>query len=101
MSFEQQIECFRQAKWLVATHGAALSNLPFCPSNVVVVQITSSEIVNNVRYENLAFNVGCTFASIEAETIETQHSHLAPGLKLKLPIERCDEIISFLNSITH
>lgn len=95
MSFLQQIECFSQTRWMVATHGAALSNLPFCPSHAVVVQITSSEIINNVRYENLAFNAGCLFACILAETVEVKFPHLAPGLGLRLPVERCNEIMCF------
>lgn len=93
LTYEQQVECFKNVKWMVATHGAALTNIALCPSNATIVQITVPEIMHNVRFDNLAYNCGCKLFNIEAEVVEQPLSHLAPGLKMELPIERCTEIM--------
>lgn len=96
LSFEQQVECFQNTKWMIATHGAALTNVALCPHNAKIVQITAPEIMNNVRFDNLAYKAGCKFFSIEGHVVKKQFNHLAPGLKIELPIERCNQILKIL-----
>ena len=70
--------------------------IPPCPHNAKIVQITAPEIMNNVRFDNLAYKAGCKFFSIEGHVVKKQFNHLAPGLKIELPIERCNQILKIL-----
>lgn len=50
-SLKQAIQLFRQAKMIVAPHGAGLTNLLFCPAGTKVLELFSDKFVNHYFYE--------------------------------------------------
>ncbi|MEO6004129.1 MAG: glycosyltransferase family 61 protein [Opitutus sp.] len=46
LSWSEQIECFREAKVVVAPHGAGLANLAFCAPGTKVIELFNRSYVN-------------------------------------------------------
>jgi hypothetical protein len=53
MTFSEQVQVFSEAAVVVSAHGAALSNIAFCPRGTIIVEIFSPRYVN-VCYWHIA-----------------------------------------------
>jgi capsular polysaccharide biosynthesis protein len=61
----EQVELFNQASFIVAPHGASLTNLVFLPSSALVIELLPASFVNranwyiaNVRCQKYGFLIG-------------------------------------------
>lgn len=60
LSLKQSMQLFRQAKIVVAPHGAGLTNLIFCQPGTQLIELFSDKFVNHYFYE-LASNLGLAY----------------------------------------
>lgn len=65
LSFEAQVQLFRRAKTIIAPHGAGLTNLLFCKSEVKVIEL----IPSNKYFSANLFETLCLFKEIEYKVI--------------------------------
>ncbi|MBO5372857.1 MAG: glycosyltransferase family 61 protein [Lachnospiraceae bacterium] len=68
-TFEQQVECFGQAKCVVASSGAALTNTIFCQPGTVIGCIIPS-YHRFYMYSTIAYHLGLKPVFLDAEIIE-------------------------------
>ncbi len=66
LSFAEQIATFRNADWIVAAHGGALSNLVFCQPDCRVIEIFSPNYVNTCFWQ-ISCGVGLRYAYLLGE----------------------------------
>lgn len=69
LSFQQQVECFGQAKCIIATSGAALTNTIFCQPGALIGCIIPSEH-RFFMYSTIAYMLGLRMLFLDAEIIE-------------------------------
>lgn len=69
LSFRQQVECFGQAKCVIATSGAALTNIIFCQPGTLIGCIIPSEH-GFFMYSTIAYMLGLRLLFLDAEIIE-------------------------------
>lgn len=69
MTFQQQIECFGQAKCVVATSGAALTNTIFCQKNAIIGCIIPS-YHRFYMYSTIAYLLGLKPLFLDAEIVD-------------------------------
>jgi hypothetical protein len=60
LDFLEQVKLFQHAKYIVAPHGAGLSNIVFCNHNVKVLELFSPEYINPC-YWYLSLSVGLKY----------------------------------------
>lgn len=70
MSFREQVECFGQAKCVIATSGAALTNTIFCQPGTLIGCIIPSEH-KFFMYSTIAYMLGLRMLFLDAEIIES------------------------------
>jgi hypothetical protein len=66
LSVAQQIGLFADAKWIVAPHGAGLTNMIFAPGDCRIVELFGSAKINDC-YRFLAEVVGCAHTFVLGE----------------------------------
>jgi capsular polysaccharide biosynthesis protein len=54
MTVREQIEAFSRARMIVAPHGAALTNIIFCPPGLQLIEISSSNILHMADFRWIA-----------------------------------------------
>lgn len=96
MTFEEQIECFGQAKCVVATSGAALTNTIFCQRGTVIGCIIPS-YHRFYMYSTIAYLLGLRPIFLDAEIIELSH-YSATDLFV-LDCDYVKRYINYLNNI--
>ena len=69
MSFRQQVECFGQAKCVVAATGAALTNMVFCQPETLIGCIIPAQD-NFCMYSTIGYLLGLKLLFLDAEIIE-------------------------------
>ncbi len=65
MTFEEQVNLMRHVKWIVAPHGAGLTNMLFADQATVLEFLYESP--HPVLYRNLAFFLGHNYADLTVE----------------------------------
>ncbi len=64
LTVEEQIRLFASAEWIIAPHGAGLTNLVFCQPHTHVIEIFNQDYVNPCFWiigQNLNLNYHCLF----------------------------------------
>jgi capsular polysaccharide biosynthesis protein len=67
LSVAQQVEYFSDARYVVAPHGAALTNLVFAPSGARLLELFHPQHKNRTFYANLAAACGHRYASFDGQ----------------------------------
>jgi capsular polysaccharide biosynthesis protein len=69
LSFDEQIDLFRQAAWVIAPHGAGLGNLLFCPPGTRVIDIMP-DIHFQPYFSYLANKLGLAYGVLPCPTTD-------------------------------
>jgi hypothetical protein len=77
LTVREQIAAFSRARIIVAAHGAALANLVFTPAQALVVELSSSGIMHQSSFRQLASTMGQRMVTIVSDEFEV--SDLGPN----------------------
>ena len=69
LGFDEQIELFRQAAWVIAPHGAGLGNLLFCPPGTRVIDIMP-DVHFQPYFSYLAGKLGLAYGVLPCPTTD-------------------------------
>jgi capsular polysaccharide biosynthesis protein len=69
LSFDDQRRAMRNAKTLVGTHGAGLTNMLFMPAGGTVIEIIASHAVSGSLFRTLAESLGHTYVHVPADRV--------------------------------
>ena len=69
LSFDAQIDLFRQAAWVIAPHGAGLGNLLFCPPGTRVIDLMPS-VHYQPYFTTLCNKLGLEYAVLPCPTLD-------------------------------
>lgn len=87
LSFQDQVARFAAAQWVVAPHGAGLTNLVFCAPGTQVLEIYSPHYVS-VSYWNICSQVGLNYTYLfsrgDRPPAYTTPHHLTADLEVDL-----------------
>lgn len=86
LSIPSQIHLFKNAKVIVSPHGAGLTNLVFCETNTLVIEIFTSRHLESSMFNNAAIK-GLIYNYIVFDSVNKRGDYI-----VKVP-----EIIDFLN----
>ncbi|MDH4477131.1 MAG: glycosyltransferase family 61 protein [Verrucomicrobiaceae bacterium] len=95
LTVQEQAEIFSQATLVVAPHGAALTNLLFCPPGAAVVEMVHPQVINGF-YRNISRAAGLrhhVFAG-QGDHASNLARHRANGADLSIDIP---ELLKFLH----
>lgn len=96
LSFRQQVECFGQAKYVVAASGAALTNTIFCQPGALIGCIIPSEH-RFYMYSTIAYLLGLKTLFLDAEI--TERTPYAAADTFVLDTDYVKRYIRHINSI--
>jgi len=89
LSFREQVELFSQAKVVVSTHGAGLTNMLFAPAGLVVVDmIPASKMDNSYVFWTMSVELRHHYWYFVVEDV--------PGGDARVPIEKLAKTIELL-----
>lgn len=76
LTVREQIAAFSAAQVVVAAHGAALANLVFAPSDVLVVELSSATTLHMTTFRELAHAIGQRIVTIVSDDYDlTRHEN--------------------------
>lgn len=84
LTVAQQIGLFAGAKWIIAPHGAGLTNVLFAPKDCRIIELFGSTQINEC-YRFLAENVGCPHTPLLGEDVidsQTGQTHIRVNITL-------------------
>ncbi|BDC99509.1 glycosyltransferase family 61 protein [Persicobacter psychrovividus] len=97
LSFQKQIALFKQAKVIIAPHGAALTNLFFCEPKTKVIEVFPSEYVSPL-YQELALRLNLQYKMLICPSIKGAHKnetlHIANKADIEVPIDALHQSVS-------
>ena len=97
--YGEQVSIFQNAKWIVACHGAALSNIVHCPHNAIVVQLTTEALLQNLDFNNIGYCVGARVMNVLGRLISSNGTWTAPGIKFHINLSECNRILDVLKNM--
>jgi len=68
LTFDEQIEWFSSAEWVVAPHGAGLANLVFCRPGTRVVEILSKDYLSHL-YADISADCSLDYRAVTATPV--------------------------------
>ena len=82
LTVAQQIGLFSGAKWIIAPHGAGLTNILFAPKDCRIIELFGSTRINDC-YRYLAEGIGCPYTALLGEDViepQTGETHIRTNI---------------------
>ncbi|MBD2501515.1 glycosyltransferase family 61 protein [Anabaena azotica] len=92
LTIKEQAELFASAKIIVAPHGAALTNIVFCPKGTLVIEFMPDTYIEKCFQrlaELLSLNYQCLTAKTYSKSLQSTHDHYVDVQELSSLLQSC------------
>ena len=90
LSYSEQIELFKSAKWLVTIHGAGLTNMMFMTPESNILELREENDNHNNCYFSLASSMNHNYFYLKCKSVDKSNDHIGD---LSVDIEKLQEIL--------
>lgn len=97
LSFEQEVECFASAEYIIGTIGGALTNCIYCNDNATIGIIMPKDLTDAMFNPELSRHIGFTTYVMDAEIISGGGQ--VPDTKFYYSIDKCKVVAEELGLI--